>query len=198
MTILSSHIPFGRLVDLTEGRLPPSEQARVQQHLASCPRCSADLEWLEHTIGLMRTDDSEDAPYPVIARAVRLFGPLARQTTATPRRRVAAVLHFDSAQLPLAAGVRGDLGPRQLLFGVEELELDVRIRPTGEAWAVSGQVLGPGAAGQVKLWSETVSAQVPLGDLSEFTFPPVPAGSYVLLLSLADVDVLVDRLELGE
>jgi anti-sigma factor RsiW len=206
VSIFSSHVPFRRLADLVEGRLRPDEQAQVQRHVAGCPRCAAEVAWLESVLELMRGDASEDAPPPVITRAVRLFRPIARQApechrgqaVPEPRRRVAAVMQFDSARLPLMAGVRGEpMGPRQLLFSAEEYELDLRIAPAGEAWIVSGQVLGPAAAGQVELQSETESQQVPLSELSEFALPPVLAGSYALLLYLADVEVEVGKLEVG-
>jgi anti-sigma factor RsiW len=198
VTILPSHVPFRRLADLVEGRLQPDEQEQVQRHVAGCSRCAVDVKWLQSVLGLMRGDLSEDVPLPVIRRTVRLFRPLARQAAPEPRRRVAAVLHFDSAQLPLLVGVRGEqTGPRQLLFGAEEYELDLRIAPAGEAWVVSGQVLGPSATGQVELQSATESQQVLLSELSEFALPPVPAGSYALLLYLADIEVSAGVLKVG-
>src|SRR5512136_2866312 len=138
MSIFSSHIPFRRLADLLEGRLSPDEQAPLRAHVADCPRCAADVAWLERITGLMRTDASADAPPQVIARAVSLFRPRAAQPAPGLLQRVVAALRFDSAQLPLAAGVRsGQPVARQLLYDAGGYELDLRVAPADEAWIVS-------------------------------------------------------------
>lgn len=198
MSALSSHIPFRRLVDLAEGRLSPGEREQVQHHMASCPRCTADVAWLEHTIGLMRSDDCQDAPSPVVARAVRLFRTRSAQPAPGILERVRAVLRFDSVQLTRAYGVRAEQPvARQLLFGAGEQDLDVRIAPAGDGWAVSGQVLGPCTVGQAMLEGTEGAAQATLNGLCEFTLPPVPPGRYTLLLRLPEVEVQVPELELG-
>ncbi|NJN96977.1 MAG: sigma-70 family RNA polymerase sigma factor [Anaerolineales bacterium] len=127
---------------------------------------------LEQVIGLMRTDASEDAPPAVITRARRLFQPRAVPAP-TGRRRIAALLQFDSLQRPLALGVRsGQPAARQLLLKAESFDLDVRITPTRAAWQVAGQVLGLEASGQVELQGDTATVQADLNDLGEFSLPP--------------------------
>ena len=64
-------------------------------------------------------------------------------------------------------------------------------------WAVSGQMLGPDASGQVELRGQAGAVAATLNDLSEFTLSPVPPGSYTLALHLADAEIEVIGLEIG-
>jgi hypothetical protein len=227
MNIFSSHLSFERLVDLVEGRLPPAEQTPLLTHLSSCTRCAAEKAWLERVIGLMRADTNEDAPPAVIARAQRLFqtrvAPVSPEAaTGSPlRRRISALLHFDSLQRPLALGMRGGQpAARQLLLKAEDYELDVRITPAGTTWQVSGQLLGPETKGQVELrraagdsppvpgttqpksdrdssQDATGMLQAELNDLGEFNLPPARPGVYQLLLRLGNLEVELPPLEIG-
>jgi anti-sigma factor RsiW len=201
MTGVFSHIPFSRLVDLAEGRLLPDERAHLETHLAACSRCSDEAAQLERLIGLMRTDTTEDAPPPVIARAVQLFQAQRLPASAAPglRRHILAVLRFDSVGLAPAFGVRsGEPSARQLLFSSEAYDIDLRIEPAGQAWIVSGQVLGESTAGgQAELHGVTGANPAALNEQSEFTLPAVAAGRYKLILHLADVDVELDELKIG-
>jgi anti-sigma factor RsiW len=196
----SPHLSFERLTDLVEGRVSANEQAGVHSHLATCPRCAADLAWLKRAIALMRSDDSQDAPPWAIARAVGLFRSRAEQAAPLPnlRERVLARLRLDSAQRPLALGLRtGQAAARQLLFGAGEHDLDIRLTPAGSAWVVSGQVLGAEASGSVELRGEAIRMRAGLNDLSEFALPPVPAGRYALILRLAEAEIAIADLEVG-
>jgi hypothetical protein len=197
------HIPFALLVDLAEARLAPDDAARA--HLAACASCARDMAWLEQVVGLMRSDRSASAPADAIARAKELFR--ARPPLAPPpaRRRVSAVLSFDSAAVPRAQGMRG-AGPseRQLLFNAGALDIDLRVAPSGAslpdgraAWLVSGQLLGAEDGRRVELRGPAWSATSDLDDTGEFALPPVPAGHYALVLLLADFDLDIPDIEIG-
>jgi hypothetical protein len=113
-------------------------------------------------------------------------------------QRILAVLRFDSAQSPLALGQRAGPAPaRQLLFSAGAHDLDLRLTPAGEAWVVTGQVLGPDTAGRAELRGAANVVQAVLSDLSEFALPAVPAGRYALVLHLADAEVEVADLPVG-
>lgn len=197
MNTFSSHISFERLVDLVEGRLPPTEQLQLLAHVSSCAHCAAEKSWLERIIGLMRADTSEDAPPAVIARARLLFRP--RVTPApTGRRRIPALVHFDSRQRPLALGMRsGQPAARQLLLKAEDYDLDIRIIPAGTTWQVFGQLLGPDVSGQIELQGNAGLVRAELNDLGEFSLPPTSPGIYTLILRLAKLEVELLQLEIG-
>jgi len=195
------HIPVSQLADYIEGSLPLTQRVELETHLAICSRCSGELAELEHLIGLMRTDASEDAPPSVIDRAVKLFRSRREPESASSglRRRILAVLHFDSIGLAPAFGVRsGTPGARQFLFHAGVDEIDLRIEPTGQVWTVSGQVLGEsGASGIAVLQGAAGTSQAALNELSEFILPPVEAGTYKLTLNLTNIDVEIDEIRIG-
>ena len=195
------HIPVSQLADYIEGSLPLTKRVELETHLAVCSRCSDDLAQLERLIGLMRTDTSEDAPSSVIDRAVRLFQSRTERESASSgfRNRILAVLHFDSIGLSPAFGVRsGAPGARQLLFHAGVDEIDLRIEPAGQAWLLSGQVLGESKAGGMAiLQGAEETSEAILNELSEFTLPPVQKGIYKLTLNLTNVDVEIEDLRIG-
>ena len=201
MNSITRHIPFSQLVDYVEGNLPLDMRTDLEAHAAACSRCFGELVQLERLVGLMRTDTAQDAPSSIINNAVDLFR---KKTVRAPtssglRSRILAALHFDSVGLAPAFGVRsGKPGARQLLFHAGVDEIDLRIEPAGQVWTVSGQVLGGSAAnGRAILQGTSGISQTALNELSEFTLPPVQAGTYKLILSLANVDVEIEEIRIG-
>ena len=198
MSNISGHIPFTRLVDLAEGRTTPADQAQARLHLAVCPRCAAEVAWLEHVIGLMRSDTAEPPPAHAVAAARRLLRPPARPAEQDARPQLMAVLQFDSARAPVAVGRRaGAPAERQLLFGASNYLLDLRLAPHGPLWVISGQLLGASDGRQVELDGPAGMVRATLNELSEFALPPAPAGSYTLRLQLAELDITIAGLEVG-
>ncbi len=201
MNIFPTHIPFHRLVDLAEDRLHPEEREQLQAHLAACERCSREADKIARLIALMRGDASQDAPQPVIAQAVDLFArsKYARLAFANAKPRHPARLGFDSLGFAPAFGVRsGGASARQLLYHSESGDIDLRIEPVDKGWVFSGQVLGEFiAGGKVELQSAELVSQTMLDEQSEFTFAPVPAGIYQLVIELADYAVEIGDIEVG-
>ena len=52
----------GLLADYVEHQLPPEVHARLEQHLARCPRCVTQLKTYESTVSLLRTIKDDDLP----------------------------------------------------------------------------------------------------------------------------------------
>lgn len=141
-----------------------------------------------------------DAPEHVIQRALSVWRPRPAEAPGL-LRRLLAVLSFDSSSAsPLAFGMRGSAGPvRQLLYSVEGRDVDLRITADEEAtYSLSGQVLGPDAAGMVVIEAQPGGerAATMLSDLGEFVLPPVGAGAYRVSLELADLVIELPALEL--
>jgi putative zinc finger protein len=203
MNLAPNHPPFERLADLAEGRLAPEEARGVKAHLAACRNCAAQLAEVERVTNLMRADNSVDAPRDVLSNAVRLFD--SRQAregvVAGAIRRIVASLSFDSLATGLAYGVRsgGADASRQLIFTAGDVDVDLRLAPSPEGWAVSGQILGECAGGWAELSGAGAeeAARTELNTLCEFALPVVPAGSYTLRLGLGDTLVEVPGLDLN-
>ena len=194
----TEHIPLDQQADLVEGRLPAELRAELLQHVAGCGRCASGIAALERVVTLMRSDDSVEPPPHVVSRAVRLLRGRAAPARPSLRQRLAAVLQFDSrGGTGLAYGLRSGLvAERQMLFSAGELDVELRVAPSGATWAVAGQVLGPCHGGQVELRGTGNAVVAGLNDLCEFTLPPVPSGTYTLALYLDEADVEVTGLEL--
>lgn len=196
----TNHISFELLADLADQRVPDAERAPLMAHLQACADCSQSWQKLNHLVGLMRSDDSVEAPQPVIARALNIFQQPARQPTAPPNllRRLVASLSFDSFSAEPAFGFRsGRAETRQLILSVEDIDIDLRIAQRGDRWNVSGQVLGTEcASGEVQLQSETAAESARLNELCEFALTPVTSGSYSLRLRLKDVEVEFSGIEI--
>lgn len=198
MSIKAFHVPLDQLFDLVERRVHPDEQARVSRHITECSRCGSDAAWFKHTISVMRTDQGEDAPYYAVERAVLQFRVRAREEAPGLRQRVVAALRFDSAQLPLAFGVRAvETPPRQLVFGLGNHSLDLRLEPVGGMWKVVGQVFGPGCGAMVELEGPAGTVQEEMNGVCEFVLPPVPPGTYTLRLQGSELDAEVPDLDVG-
>jgi anti-sigma factor RsiW len=197
------HLTFARLADLAEGNLTAEELAAARTHLGGCAECSRQAAELERVTGLMRADTTEDAPRDVLFNAIQMFRsrpPVAAETPGLLRRLVAS-LSFDSGARTPAFGLRSSASAsaRQLIFSAGELDVDLRLAPSGEGWAVSGQVLGECAAGRVELFADgdgAAAARADLNDLCEFTLTAVPAGTYTLRLTLDDAEIEVPGLSL--
>jgi hypothetical protein len=84
------------------------------------------------------------------------------------------------------------------LFSTGSDEIDLRIEPANEEWIISGQVLGESAVkGRAILQGPSGLRQTTFNELSEFTLPAVPSGTYKLILSLTNVDVELEEIEVG-
>lgn len=186
-----------QLLDLMENRLSPAEEAAVRAQLATDPVAQAELQSLIELIGLMRDDDSVDAPEHVIARAVRLIRPIAPAPAPNIIRRILATLLRDSRQTPLVAGVRStQVTPRSLVYRADEYELDLQILPRNGRWQVRGQIFGVELVGMVMLANDHLSVQASINELGEFDVPPVVEGVYTLRVSLSACEIVIEHLEL--
>jgi hypothetical protein len=150
---------------------------------------------LERRLRGSRTLD--EAPEPLIQRAIGVWRPRAAASAAGALRRLAATLRFDSRLADATAlGLRAadgatDGATRQLLFSADGRDIDLRLEPqTGGRWSVSGQVLGPDEQGGAELLPEGAPPQqVAWNELAEFIFEPVVAVRATLRLRGSDWEV---------
>lgn len=145
----------------------------------------------------------EDAPEHLIQRAIDLWQPRAAATTAGGAlRRWIATLRFDSAvgdNLALGLRASGDSATRQMLFSAEGRDIDLRLEPLVDCrWRISGQVLGPDAAGIAELrCGDAAPQQVAWNELSEFEFEPVATGVCALTLRADGWEISVPSFDLA-
>ena len=122
-------------------------------------------------------------------------------------RHLAAVLQFDSwAAAAVAPGMRSLRSPtRHLLFSSAGRDIDLRIAPASQGYALSGQVLGPDEAGSVELFAEPAepgdAAAQHAGELDalgEFRIDGVAAGAWRLRLRIGSDLIALPTIEVGD
>ena len=197
MSIFSPHIPFTELAELAEAKSQASPEALA--HLATCSECSSQLQSISQTLGLMRSDTSEDAPAALVQSAKSIFRSKVVKHGPSLLQILVASLSFDSLTTAPAFGLRSQTtAGRQLIYATETADIDLRVSPEDDQWQISGQVLGADcASGDVELESEGFSASAQLNELCEFSFGAVPAGAYKISIRLQDVLIQTPRLELS-
>lgn len=167
-----------------------------------------DLTDVEFAGLVQRAAALPDAP-PLLVKAAIGMWPASRPArTQSPVQaafnRVAALLSFDSwASAPLALGVRAAPSEtRHLLFAARGCDIDLRITPTADRFALAGQVLRPGASGMVELVTQAdddVDARnarvVTLDALGEFRLDDVSRGTYRLILRMSGDEIVLPPIE---
>ncbi len=144
-----------------------------------------------------------DAPDDLIRAADNLAtraGDVARAAT----RLLAAALRFDSwAGAPLAFGMRGlPAETRHLLFSTMGRDIDLRITPADQHFALAGQILGPDETGRVELTPQGAPTQAPprtapIDELGEFRIDGVPTGAYRLTLRMGGDEIVLPPIQVG-
>lgn len=139
----------------------------------------------------------QEPPEWAARRAMAIWRPDPASQAADPPtllRRVLAHFSQNAGASPLALGLRSAaVAPRQWLFQAEELDIDLRLRPDPQQpedrWQLAGQVLGPQAVGSLRLVPAEggeAAREVPLDDMGDFQLDDLPAGRWLLSLTLPD------------
>lgn len=166
----------------------------------------ADLPDDEFDARLRQAVALPEVPPALMHAAIGLWSARPGEPMRAALRRVAAVLSLDSwAAGATALGLRSARSAtRQLLYSAEGCDIDLRISPAGEAWALAGQVLGPYDSGGVELAPSgegagpaPVTQRTALDNLGEFRLDGVAGGVYELRLQLGAHEVVLPPIEVG-
>jgi hypothetical protein len=198
MNTRTKHLDFENLLEIAEYHAAAGAEA--DSHLDSCSTCAKELGRIQNLLQVMRQDDSVDAPRDVLSYAINVFGQREVNQKPTLAERIIAALTFDSFTRQPAFGFRsGQSAARQLIYSAGESDVDLRIeRREQDRWAIAGQLLGRNCTGgEVTLRGEHQWASAVLNEECEFALPSVPAGSYALIVTLADMEIEVPRIEIG-
>lgn len=152
-----------------------------------------------------------DAPADWLRRATAIGVPAParpwKSLAGALAQQVAAAMSFDSWGSPaLATGMRSMPDrTRHLLFSAKGHDIDLRIIPVAERFAMAGQVLGPDDSGLVELVHHPMAgaaeheAQVAtLDELGEFRFIGLRQGTVSITLHLGQDEVILPSIEVGE
>ena len=138
------HFTAEEWVDFARGTVRKDQKALMQAHLKSgCQRCQREAKtWLRvrETASRQRVSEPDDSA----VRFVKASFALNRERRPKHSRRFLAEVLFDSFREPLPVGVRSAVSSsRQLLFGIEDLRIDLRLEPKIDSENISliGQIL---------------------------------------------------------
>lgn len=166
-------------------RLTDDELTQLARRAAALPGAPPAL--LAAASVLMQEAAPAPAALPELARAAT--------------RLLAAALRFDSwAGAPLAFGMRAlPADTRHLLFSAMGRDIDLRITPADECFALAGQILGPDESGRVELSSgggapKRVAA---IDELGEFRLDGIDSGTYLLTLRMGNDEIALPPIEVG-
>jgi hypothetical protein len=195
---MAKHLTFEIMVDLAEGRLKPPAVQAAQAHLHTCTKCQNAMAGVQKMLVTMQVDELLAPPPAVVARAQQAFRPVMAAGAVQPFvRKLLALLSFDSGMAP-AYGLRSGSTPvRQMLFTVDEFDIDLRIESSGSGWRLAGQLLGGSTGGEVTLIGSGEHYNALLTELGEFVLEPLAAGAYRLSIFMPGVELALPELSIG-
>ncbi len=145
------HFTAREWVDFVRGAVREEEKALMQAHLKTgCQRCQREAKtWVRvrETASRQRASEPDDSA----VRFVKASFALSRERQPKRSRQFMAEVLFDSFREPQPVGVRSAASSsRQILFGVEDLRIDLRLEPKidSENVSVIGQILNSAEPGE--------------------------------------------------
>jgi hypothetical protein len=136
--------------DVVKGSL----KSMMQKHLeGGCRNCAKELGLWQRVSAVAKRQEATVPSEGAVRYAKSMFSARGHRAPASEAAPVAAQLLFDSLRAPAPAGVRSSApaGPRQLLFGLGDHRIDLRMEPqfNSDKVAIIGQVLDSGNPDQV-------------------------------------------------
>ena len=208
MTTLNP-LEHAHLIDWLEGRLNPAEAAEVAAAMTKADRETTELvAWLR---GFLTTTSELHLVAPPQAWRETMRAEFAARTAGrkppTLWQQLVASLSFDNQLQPALAGARkgvADPAAQQLVYeaGLADVALTIRPVANTDHWAIEGQVfagdewLDAVLALQLCLDGSELALRT-ADELGEFSFGPLPAGAYQLIICGPDQEILIDELNFG-
>jgi hypothetical protein len=145
------HFSLDQWMDYARQVVGPRERTEMESHLNDgCKQCSKTLSLWQRVYEAGKRESAYAPPESVVAMVKGTFAIHGPRKVGRASRLVASLL-FDSASAPLLEGVRSaTTADRQLLYGVSNYRVDVRIEPqhNSEKVVLVGQVLNSTAPEQ--------------------------------------------------
>lgn len=192
------HIDFAKVVERFEGKLHPEDVRIVDEHADTCRECSATYRKLADLFSYSAPVEFEAVPQATTARIMNIYQRKPSQAkTPRPERSGLASLLFDDWQMAVNERYSG-IESRQLLFQVDEYQVDLRIEFSGEFGMVAGQIFPAISGATAELIHPDRRIAVELSELGEFVFDAVPKGSYELRIASKDSEIFLDQVPIQQ
>jgi hypothetical protein len=171
--------------------LPKEQAAAVARHLDKCPHCTREVAQLNDYLNEFSL---KLTPLERVKERVRvLVAELVSHVPGSPGGQ--------STLMPASVAVRGaDDGPS--IYAADDVQVAVEVQDDAERpgrKVILGLVIGAESDGlKAHLWRvEQPVAIVPVDELGNFVFPNLPRGDYELILSGPEVEIHIQKLEIG-
>jgi hypothetical protein len=199
------HFSMEKWIDFARNVVGAQERAAMEDHLKDgCERCSQSLSMWTRVHGIARHDHKFEPPESAVRSMKGTFGIRGPRKAHGGARAIVELL-FDSARNPLPAGVRSDAASaRQLLFGIADYRIDVRMEPKidSDKVALTGQVLqtrdqgdGLGAIPVALVKGKKVVAEAVTSQFGEFALDCDLDGHFHLRVKLPSEELELPLLE---
>jgi hypothetical protein len=190
------HIEFAKLVEKFEGRLSNDEEREIADHIADCGDCDSESARLADFFAYANLEESESVPQAVTARILNIYQlrPLPKQTT-SDKPHGAGFLIFDDWTISLNERYSG-LDTRQMLFRINEYDIDLRFEFVGDMCRLTGQLFPEISGASVEIFSSSHSASAMLNEMGEFALDPLPQNIYDVRITGADEELFVKKIPL--
>jgi len=191
------HIEFSTLLAKFEGSLPETEVRLIESHTADCGECRETSNKLQSLFAYIPAKAIDYVPQATTARILNIYKrtPDAVHTEKTRWFGLEALV-FDDWQTALNERYAG-VDSRQMLFSLGTYDLDMRIDLTGDKCTLTGQIFPEVDSAIVEVLSQDLRASVPVNELGEFTFEPLPQGVYDIRITTGDgIDLHIEQVPL--
>ena len=187
------HTDFAKVVERFEGNLRPEDVRIVDEHADECRECSTIYRKLVDLYAYTAPIESEPVPQATTANILNIYQRKPAQAkTVLPERRGLASLIFDDWQMAVNERYSG-IDSRQLLYQVDEYQVDLRIEFAGEFGMVTGQIFPAIPNATAELVNQERQIAVELTEHGEFIFDAVPKGNYELRITATDCEIVLDK-----
>lgn len=192
------HIEFERLVDNFERGVAGPISAEVADHLVECVSCSAEYRRLANFFEYVATGIDEDVPQATTARILNIYQRRpAPKPEAVKKAAGLGFLVFDEWATALNERYSG-IDSRQLLYRIDEFDIDLRIEFVAQYCRLTGQIL-PGIEGaMITLSSVNCSLSNPMNEFGEFEFESVEPGMYDLIIKSSERELTIKKVPLRQ
>jgi hypothetical protein len=149
----------------------------------------------------MRADDAVDAPADAVKWVVDLARTRQREPSASPIRRLLAVLKADLGMGERVFGERSASGAaaRQLLFEADDIAIDIRISPADDGFTIRGQLICEDV-GDASVFLNTADGQTSrscVDEFGEFRFDGLSAGEYELNIQNVGEEIVIPQIRIS-
>jgi hypothetical protein len=135
---VSRHIPIGAALDASRGVISLTDEGGVGTHIDGCRACRERVTRWKSFAAVAHHLREVEPPADIVDRAKALGQRGPRVTALT---RLKAALLYNSAWIPLPAGVRGASLPDQVVYQAEEFAVEIRVsRDRSRQMVIVGQI----------------------------------------------------------